>query len=251
MEKDVINKLLDEIQQKELLEFRSNLPFDEKYFPKLFNFVDQKLSNTTCTKDYKFTKIFCDKNKLDFEKLLIWLTSEENSSSCDCEILNLEDAFQYLIPKKKIVIKKKEFTIKKLPNLKTDFGFTLTKVVNPWQLKEITKKNEVNYVFQLGNKEGHNVSFAEMSTILNFGNDDFLKSNYSETTELDFDLDFVIDRATYKNFEYVIVKTIRWAPIVIYFKQYQSDNWVLKLQTEISRYKNDLKEFNKILDHII
>ena len=251
MDKKETDKLLDEIQEKELIEFKANLPFDEKYFPKLFDFVDQKLSNTNCTNDYKFTKIFCDKNKLDFEKLSNWLMSEENCSACDCEVLNLEDAFQYLTPKKKIVIKKKEFTIRKLPSLQTDFGFTLTKVVSPWHLKEITKKNEVNYVFQLGNKEGYKVSFVKDEAISNFQNEIFFKSNYSETTELDYDLDFVINRDTYKNFEYVIVKTIRWAPILIYFKQQQTDNWVLKLQTEVSRFKNDLKEFNKILDYII
>lgn len=251
MDKKESNKLLDAIQQKELIEFKANLPFDEKYFPKLFNFVDQKLSNTNCTNDYKFTKIFCDKNKLDFEKLSKWLMNEENCSACDCEVLNLEDAFQYLIPKKKITIKKKDWSTRKLSNLQTDFGFHITKVESPWHLKEITKKNEVNYFFQLGSKEGHIGSFIASSDVNQFFNDDFLKSNYSETAELDYDLDFVINRDTYKKFEYVIVKTIRWAPILIYFKQYQSDNWVLKLQTEVSRLKNDLKEFYKILDHII
>ena len=95
------------------------------------------------------------------------------------------------------------------------------------------------------------MSFVKDEAISNFQNEIFFKSNYSETTELDYDLDFVINRDTYKNFEYVIVKTIRWAPILIYFKQQQTDNWVLKLQTEVSRFKNDLKEFNKILDYII
>jgi|GEM_PF-2279018 len=84
-----------------------------------------------------------------------------------------------------------------------------------------------------------------------FFNDAFLKNDYTSTTELEHDLDFVITREVYKNFEYVTVKTIRWATILMYFKPQQSINWVLKLQTEVARQRVDLKEFHKILDAII
>jgi len=131
MDKKERLKLLDDIQEKELQEFRANLPFDEKYFPKLFDFVDQKISNSNCTNDYKFTEIFCKKNKLDFEKLTNWLKNDDNGYYCDCEVLNLEDAFQYLAPKKKIIIKEKDWSIRKLSSLQTDFGFHITKTETP------------------------------------------------------------------------------------------------------------------------
>lgn len=245
------NKFLDEIQEKELIEFRVHLPFDEKYFPKLFDFIDQKLSNAKCSNDYKFTKIFCTKNKLDFEKLTAWLQNDDNGYYCDCEVLNLEDAFQYLTPKKKIVLKKTDWSTRKLSSLQTDFGFHIIKIESPWHLKEITKKEEINYFFQLGNKEGHIVSFLNSNALEHFNNDDFLKEDFCNTTELEHDLDFVITRDSYKNFDWVSIKTIHWAPVLMYFKPKKSNDWILKLQTEIARQKGDLKEFYKILDNIL
>ncbi|WP_395062589.1 DUF2695 domain-containing protein [Flavobacterium sp.] len=250
MDKKERSRILNELEEKELETFRSNLPFNEKYFPKIFDFLDQNLSNSNCTNEYKFTEIFCKKNKLDFEKLTNWLKNDDNGYYCDCEVLNLEDAFQYLIPKKKIVISKSKNTSQKLSNLTTDFGFQIDKVETPWQLKEITKNKEVHYVFQLGKKEGHIASLLNVSYITKFYNDDFLKSDYSIQTELDNDLEFILLREKYKNFEYTTVKTKRWAPIFIYFKPVDSNNWVLRLYTESSRINGDLKEFYKILDHI-
>ncbi|WP_298392617.1 DUF2695 domain-containing protein [Flavobacterium sp.] len=251
MDKKKSSNFLNELEDKELQEFRANLPFDEKYFPKLFDFIDQKLSNSNCTNNYKFAEIFCKKNKLDFENLLKWLQDEDHPYHCDCEILNLEDAFQYLTPNKKIVIKKKDWSTRKLSSLKTDFGFEITKVESPWVLKEITKKNEVSYVFQIGNKEGYIGSFINSSEIDDFYNDSFIKEDFITTTEIENDLDFTVTRDIYKNFEFLSIKTIRWAPILLYFKPLKSNNYILKLQTELARQKNDIKEFYKILDHII
>ncbi|MBY0486331.1 MAG: DUF2695 domain-containing protein [Flavobacteriaceae bacterium] len=250
MDKKERNRLLNELEEKELEEFRSNLPFNEKYFPKLFDFVDQKLNATNCKNNYTFTTAFCNKHNLDIEKLKTWLMNDDNCCACDCEVLNLVDAFQYLIPKKKIVISKSKNTSQRLSNLTTDFGFQIDIVETPWQLKEITKNKEVNYVFQLGKKEGHIASLLNVSDITKFYNDDFLKSDYSIQTELNYDLEFILLRENYKNFEYTTVKTKRWAPIFIYFKPVDSNNWVLRLYTESSRINGDLKEFYKILDHI-
>lgn len=251
MDKKERSNFLNKLQDNELQEFRANLPFDEKYFPKLFDFIDQKLSNSNCTNNYKFAEIFCKKNKLNFEKLVVWLQQEDHQYYCDCEVLNLEDAFQYLAPKKKIVIKKKDWSTRKLSSLKTDFGFQITKVESPWVLKEITKKNDVSYVFQIGNKEGFIGSFINSNEIDDFENNSFFKKDYSITTEIKDDLDFIIKRDSYKNFEFVSIKTIRWVPIFIYFKPIENNNYILKLRTELARQKSDITEFYKILDHII
>ena len=114
----------------------------------------------------------------------------------------------------------------------------------------LMKANYGKSWWTMGKKEGHIASLLNVSDITKFYNDDFLKSDYSIQTELNYDLEFILLRENYKNFEYTTVKTKRWAPIFIYFKPVDSNNWVLRLYTESSRINGDLKEFYKILDHI-
>ena len=127
-------EILHQLAIKDLAEFRKNLPVDENFFPKLFDFIDEKLSEQDCQNDFTIASKFCDKLHIDKQVLFSWLN--EQGQVCDCEILNLEDAFEYLNPPISKPASKTQIKKQKLNSLKTDYSFCIDKVPSPWTLTE-------------------------------------------------------------------------------------------------------------------
>src|ERR1035437_1716208 len=126
MDKVRRKEILHQLAEKDLAEFRKDLPVDEKIFPKLFDFIDEKLSEQDCQNDFTIASNFCNKQNIDKQILFGWLN--EQGAACDCEILNLEDAFQYLNPPVPKPIGGTQIKKQKLNSLKKNFGFYIDKI---------------------------------------------------------------------------------------------------------------------------
>jgi hypothetical protein len=249
MEKSERKKIFNEIKDKELKEFRKLLPIEEYLFPKLFDYVDQKLSDNQCNNDFTFTSEFCKNNNINIENLQNWFVNQ--SQCCDCEILNLEDSFEYLLPRKKIEINKPKLIIQKLNILKTDSGFEINKIPIPWILKESVSNNVKKYTFQFGKGTNLLVNIEESSILKNIDDENYWKTSWLNETELNEDFEnIIVEYPNFENYKSILVKTKNWTPVFIYLKHNINDGWFLKVKTELSRLKGDLKEIEKLITNI-
>ncbi len=96
MEKSKRKEILKAIKEKELAEFRQNLPMSEDKFIQLFEILDAKLHARGCDHDLKLTQqILVNLSAKDVSSVLAWL--KEQGGYCDCEVMmNVEQKFDYL-----------------------------------------------------------------------------------------------------------------------------------------------------------
>lgn len=249
MDKAKRKEILNQLAEKNALEFKNGVPFEETLFPKLFDFIDNKLSEEDCNNDFRFAKEFCEITKIDKKLLFNWLN--EQGQCCDCEILNLEDAFQHLsqIEKKpKVQIQNKK---QKLNNLTTDFGFSIDKIISPWTLTETILKDKSVYTFQIGKVTECIITLEKTFPTDQLANDKYWLDIWVEETELNNNIkDLTVERTEFDNYYCIAVKSKHWIPIIYWFRQKTTDKWFLKMQTGLIRHKGDIKEFEKILNNI-
>ena len=95
-EKSKRKEILKAIKEKELAEFRQNLPMSEDKFIRLFELLDVELNARGCDHDLKLTEqILSNLDVKDVLSVLTWL--EEQGGYCDCEVMmNVEQKFEYL-----------------------------------------------------------------------------------------------------------------------------------------------------------
>ncbi len=96
MEKSKRKEILKAIKEKELAEFRQNLPMSEDKFIQLFKILDAQLHERSCDHDLKLTEqILSNFGVKDVLSVLAWL--EEQGGYCDCEVvMSVEQKFEYL-----------------------------------------------------------------------------------------------------------------------------------------------------------
>lgn len=87
-------RIMEELAQKSRKEFEENLPMSRDSFKRLFDFLDEKLTDTDCDDRLTITKSFLLNNNIpNPNPVLDWL--EENGGGCDCEVLmNVEELFE-------------------------------------------------------------------------------------------------------------------------------------------------------------
>jgi hypothetical protein len=251
MDKTKRKEILNQLAEKELAEFRKGLPFDENIFPKLFDFLDIELDKKGCNHTTILTKIFLDKNKVSNEAEVIeWLA--DNGGYCDCEVLaNVEDLFDYLKPPVVKSLKTSQIRKQKLNNLKTDFGFSIEKIPSPWILTETISGNDRSYNFQFGKSNSCIVNLISDFPLAQLENDKFWTDLWIKETELDYNLDdLTVERIEFGNYLAVFVKNKNWTPVKIWCINKSTKKWFLKMTTELSRYKGDFKELEKLLINI-
>ncbi|MGB4775021.1 MAG: DUF2695 domain-containing protein [Daejeonella sp.] len=248
MDKAQRKKILHSLAEKDLAEFRMNLPIAEKLFPEFLDFIDEKLSGQECKNDFSITNTFCKKEDIDKEILVKWL--KEQGIYCDCEVLNLEDCFEYLNPPLQKSVSQPQVQKQKLSALKTSFGFYMDKIPAPWVLTETVLNNETTYTFQIGKKSDCLITLEDHFPLGNLDNDDYWKNLWIKETELDYNLDLVVERPDLDHYTCIIVKSKNWTPVLVWCKHKLSEKWFLKMRTEINRYKGDLKELYRFLDNI-
>ena len=96
MEKSKRKEILKAIKEKELAEFRQNLPMSEDKFIRLFELLVAELHAHVCDHSLKLTKqILSNLCVKDVLSVLAWL--QEQGGYCDCEVMmNVEEKFEYL-----------------------------------------------------------------------------------------------------------------------------------------------------------
>lgn len=93
MDKADKKRLLKEFKRKEQENFEHSLPMSRELFHQLFDFLDEKLGDSDCNNDLRFTKEFLSNNHVHEEVVLPWLL--EHGGGCDCEVLNnVEERFE-------------------------------------------------------------------------------------------------------------------------------------------------------------
>ena len=95
-EKSKRKEILKAIKEKELAEFKQNLPMSEDKFIQLFEILDAQLHAHGCDHSLKLTEqILSNLDVKDVLSVLAWL--EEQGGYCDCEgMMNVEQKFEYL-----------------------------------------------------------------------------------------------------------------------------------------------------------
>jgi hypothetical protein len=93
-EKERRKKIIDDLGQKSKEDFEMSLPMSRDDFQKLFDFLDEKLTDDDCDNTLKLTGEFLlINNILNSDSILAWLN--ENGGGCDCEVLmNIEELFE-------------------------------------------------------------------------------------------------------------------------------------------------------------
>lgn len=248
MDKSKRKKLLDELAENGQIIFRQNLPMDETLFPRLFDFIDDKLSERACNNDFAISSIFIEENLIHKGKLFDWFY--EHGVGCDCEILNLEDHFSYLDSQNLIKEKRPLVQNRKIKEIKTDFGFQIEMIPAPWILFE-TISDETIYSFQLGKSKNCVVTLNKDFPVNKLNDTQYWLDLWIMDTDLRNETnELTLEHSELNQFSIIIVKSKDWIPVLIWCKPKISDKWFLKMQTEVSRYKGDLKELSRLLSAI-
>lgn len=251
MDKEKRKELQKQLAEKELTEFKKSLPIDENIFSQLFDFLDAQLGEFGCDHTTILTKKFLDKNVVvNATDVIDWL--ENHGGCCDCEVLaNVEDLFDYLNPPIKKPYPTNQSKKQKLNSLKTDFGFSIDKIPSPWILTETILGSDKIYNFQTGKSNNCIVSLISDFPITQLDNDKFWRDRWVKETELHNKLDdLTVEQIEFENYLAILVKSKNWTPVKIWCIRKSTKKWFLKMTTELSRHKGDIKELEKLISNI-
>ena len=243
------------LAQKELDDFRSSLPMEEKRFVALFHFLEKVLQECPCDHTLRYTTHFLTENKVcDIEKVISWLTS--HGGYCDCEVLcNVEEQFDYLghtsneMPlelnklEKNILEKKK-----KISELPSDFDFPFSSAPAPWKLSQKETHGKQEYLLQLG--KGFNACIAMLK--LDFpkeklSEEGYFLSQWKAFTGIKTPKGLEQEILEAGAYQYIVVKSKEYTPVIVFVIPKEDKRSYLVVQTELSRYRNDLKEIERLL----
>ena len=244
------------LAQKELDSFRASLPMEEKCFVALFHFLDKALQECPCDHTLRHTTLFLTENKVsDIEKVITWLTS--HGGYCDCEVLNnVEEQFDYLghtSNEEPLELNKLEKNIlekkKKINALPSEYDFPFSSAPAPWKLSQKEAQGKQEYLLQLG--KGFNACIAMLK--LDFPKEKLLQEDYflsqwkafigiKSPKGLEQE---ILEIGTY---QYIVVKSKEYTPVIIFVIPKEDKRGYLVVQTELSRFRNDLKEIERLLN---
>lgn len=252
MENTKRKEILNQLAENELAEFRHGLPTGEKTFPELFDYLDIQLGKKGCDHTTNLTRTYLDRKGIsNVAQVLEWLA--DNGGFCDCEVLaNVEDLFDYLKPPVVKPLQSKQIRKQKINSLKTDFGFSIEKIPSPWILTETISGNDKSYYFQFGKSNSCVVNLESDFPVTQLSNDKFWTDLWVKETELDYNLDdLTVERIEFENYSAILVKTKNWTPVKIWCIRKSTKEWFLKMTTELSRHKGDIKELEKLISNIM
>ncbi|RZJ54471.1 MAG: DUF2695 domain-containing protein [Flavobacterium sp.] len=252
MDKKRRKEISEEFRKENLIEFRQNLPIDENLFPRLFDFLDNELEKNGCNHTSLITEKYLQKTGVtNLTEVVEWLA--ENGGYCDCEILaNVEDLFDYLDPPKINLVPKKNIHRQKINSIKTDFDFCIEKVPSPWSLLEIKSTDSTEYFFQIGKNNNCTVNLQNHSFLFQYDNDEQWINFWINETQLNYNLEnLIIERFQFSAYSIIIAKTKDWSPVKIWCINRENPKWFLKMNTQLNRYKGDIKELEKLLNSIV
>jgi len=241
--------------QEKLDNFRASLPMEEKCFLALFYYLEKALQRVPCDHTLRYTTLFLTENKVsDPEKVVDWLTS--NGGYCDCEVLyNVEEQFDYLentsyeAPLKlnkleKNILEKK----KKIKEFPSEFDFPFSSAPAPWKLSQKEVQGKQEYLLQLG--KGFNACIVMLR--LDFPKEKLTEEGYflsqwKTFTEIKSPKGLEQEILEVEAYQYIVVKSKEYTPVIIFVLPKENKRGYLVVQTELSRYRNDLKEIERLL----
>lgn len=243
------------LTQKELDDFRASLPMKEKHFVALFHFLEKALQEHPCNHTLGYTTLFLTENKVpDPEKVISWLTSHEGY--CDCEVLyNIEEQFDYLghtSNEAPLKLNKLEENIlekkKKINALPSEYDFPFSTVPAPWKLSQKEAHGKPEYLLQLG--KGFNACIAMLK--LDFPKEKlpeegYFLSQWKVFTDIKSPKGLEQEILEAGAYQYIVVKSKEYTPVIVFVIPEEDKRGYLVVQTELSRYRNDLKEIERLL----
>ena len=241
------------LTQKELDDFRASLPMEEKCFLVLFDYLEKVLQECPCDHTLRYTTHFLTENKVcDIEKVISWLTS--HGGYCDCEVLcNVEEQFDYytsneaplkLSKFEKNILEKK----KKINALPSEYDFPFSTVPAPWKLSQKEAQGKQEYLLQLG--KGFNACIVMLK--LDFlkeklSQEDYFLSQWKVFTGIKSPKGLEQEILEVGAYQYMVVKSKEYTPVMVFVIPKGDKLGYLVVQTELSRYRNDLKEIERLL----
>ena len=243
------------LTQKELDDFRASLPMEEKSFSVLFDYLEKALQECPCDHSLRHTTHFLTENKVcDIEKVTSWLTS--HGGYCDCEVLcNVEEQFDYLgHPSNEAPLKLSKFEEnilekkKKISELPSDFDFPFSSAPAPWKLSQKEAHGKPEYLLQLG--KGFNACIAMLK--LDFpkeklSEEGYFLSQWKVLTGIKSPKGLEQEILEAGAYQYTVVKSKEYTPVIVFVIPKEDKRGYLVVQTELSRYRNDLKEIERLL----
>lgn len=243
------------LTQKELDDFRASLPMEEKCFVALFHFLEKALQEHPCNHTLGYTTLFLTENKVpDPEKVISWLTSHEGY--CDCEVLyNIEEQFDYLghtSNEAPLKLNKLEENIlekkKKINALPSEYDFPFSTVPAPWKLSQKEAQGKQEYLLQLG--KGFNACIVMLK--LDFPKEKlpeegYFLSQWKVFTDIKSPKGLEQEILEAGAYQYIVVKSKEYTPVIVFMIPEEDKRGYLVVQTELSRYRNDLKEIERLL----
>ena len=243
------------LAQKELDDFRASLPMEEKHFVALFHFLEKVLQEHPCNHTLGYTTLFLTENKVcDIEKVTSWLTS--HGGYCDCEVLcNVEEQFDYLghtSNEAPLKLNKFEENIlekkKKINALPSEYDFPFSSAPTPWKLSQKEAQGKQEYLLQLG--KGFNACIAMLK--LDFpkeklSQEGYFLSQWKVFTDIKSPKGLEQEILEIGAYQYMVVKSKEYTPVIIFVIPKGDKRGYLVVQTELSRYRNDLKEIERLL----
>ena len=241
--------------QKELDDFKASLPMEEKRFVALFHFLEKALQEHPCNHTLGYTTLFLTENKVsDPEKVISWLTS--HGGYCDCEVLcNVEEQFDYLghaSSEAPLKLNKLEENIlekkKKINALPSEYDFPFSTVPAPWKLSQKEAQGKQEYLLQLG--KGFNACIAMLK--LDFpkeklSQEGYFLSQWKVFTGIKSPKGLEQETLEEGAYQYMVVKSKEYTPVIVFVIPKEDKRGYLVVQTELSRYRNDLKEIERLL----
>ncbi|HWZ84225.1 MAG TPA: DUF2695 domain-containing protein, partial [Terriglobales bacterium] len=87
----------DALRQAERDRIKASLPIPLTKMKALFDFVDQRLSDSECNHTLRHTIEYLDGQQIPHEPVLSWL--EDAGGYCDCEVIaNAEEKLESILP---------------------------------------------------------------------------------------------------------------------------------------------------------
>ncbi|WP_169683311.1 DUF2695 domain-containing protein [Marinigracilibium pacificum] len=224
-------------------EFLESLPFPERIFQELFNFLDSTLEIRPCQHDFRLTSEFLSKKGIRLEEHIDFLI--DHGGGCDCEVLmNVEDAFphkEFDKNHKPAKPPKRE----KINSLEYE-DLILTQIPSPWKLY----KAEDQYEFQFGMNQDIKIELLKDFPITNWEDESYWRELWELKTELKVQGESEVVYEELGDLELVTFKTKGWIPVLTWIRRKETSSWGLVFRTELSRLRGDMNELKNLLRKI-
>jgi hypothetical protein len=242
-------ELIKKWKEDELKRIKLSMPITPTELNDLIEYLDMKLNE--CDRTLNLTQRFLDKHKLDKIATIDWLRN--NGGYCDCEVIyNISDLSEELNKKGRpidILPKKKK---KARPRrLITNFGLDISNLPKPWKVVNLYKRSEPINI-QFGKKKGCNLFIYEKKLPAGNKQDEkYWIHLWNKETDLDERSEFHVNRndLVFKSgLKGIIVYQEKWIPVLCWIYSKKSENWFFKVNTELRRFRGDIKEIVKLID---